>query len=205
MKTENDNLNVSREICLMDFINCPLCYHTNFISMVLFIIGSTFFIFNLLYISGCIIFAIASSMCLYSNIIGAYTIGANNKKEFYGYINYTLGCLIFAIGSIYCCFKDDSLSVKLFIFGSSSFLIGALCFIYGIDYRQIKSIDWKVLFVYIVNLLGSVLFTIASFLFFYPQFYNYACYLYIEGSILFTLGTWFDYIIYINSNVILPN
>ncbi|SCM19413.1 conserved Plasmodium protein, unknown function [Plasmodium chabaudi chabaudi] len=204
MKTENDNWSSSREIHLMDFINCPLCYHTNFISMALFIVGSTFFIFKPLYVTGCIIFAIASAMCFYSNVMGAYTTGSENKKEFYGYINYSLGCLIFVIGSIYSCFKDDPLSVKLFVLGSTAFLVGSLCFVYGISYRQIKRIDWKVLLVYIVNILGSILFTIASFLYFYPQFYNYASYLYIEGSILFTLGTWFDYIIYINNNINLP-
>ncbi|CAD2087972.1 conserved Plasmodium protein, unknown function [Plasmodium vinckei brucechwatti] len=205
MKTENGNWSGSREIRLTDFINCPLCYHTNFISMVLFIVGSTFFIFDLLYVTGCIIFAIASAMCLYSNVIGAHTIGSENKKEFYGYINYSLGCFVFVIGSIYSCFKDDALSVKLFIFGSTAFLVGSLCFVYRVSYRQIKSMDWKVLLVYIANIIGSILFTIASFLYFYPEFYNYACYLYIEGSILFTLGTWFDYLIYINSNIILPN
>ncbi|EAA19966.1 hypothetical protein [Plasmodium yoelii yoelii] len=171
MKTENDNWNVSREICLTDFINCPLCYHTNFISMVLFIVGSTFFIFNLLYVSGCIIFAIASAMCFYSNIVGAYTIGSNNKKEFYGYINYTLGCLLFVIGSIYCCFKDDSLSVKLFIFGSSFFLIGALCFMYGITYRQIKNMDWRLLFVYIKIYVTLLCLITYIFYFSFPLFY----------------------------------
>ncbi|ANQ06358.1 Uncharacterized protein PCOAH_00007600 [Plasmodium coatneyi] len=77
------------------------------------------------------------------------------------------------------------------------FLIGAAFFIIAIDFGKIKSVDYKVFIVYVSNLIGGLLFTIASILFFYPTWYNSACYMYVTGSSLFTLATWFDYINYV--------
>ncbi|GAW82861.1 hypothetical protein, conserved [Plasmodium gonderi] len=197
-QTKDTRENENKTIKITDIFKCPLEFHTNFISMILFIIGSAFFLYPKLYVAGCIIFCLACVMCVYSNLIGAINIGREKKREYCGYVCYIIGCIVFIIGSIYCCFKDDYFSVMTFIIGSIFFLIGAILFIITLDFYKIKSVDYKVLIVYISNLIGGLLFTIASILFFYPTFYNQACYMYIVGSSIFTLATWFDYIIYIN-------
>ncbi|SBS87132.1 conserved Plasmodium protein, unknown function [Plasmodium ovale] len=189
-----------KKIKIIDIINCPLDLHTNFISMILFIIGSTFFLFPKLYVSGCIIFAIACALCLYSNLIGVIRTNEEKKIEYYGYICYVIGCVVFIVGSIYCCFKDDYFAVLTFIIGSFYFLVGALFFIYAIDFNNIKNVNWKIIVVYISNFVGGLLFTIASIMFFYQELYNVACFLYIQGSVLFTLATWLDYLNYLNNS-----
>ncbi|SBT45173.1 hypothetical protein POVWA2_049390 [Plasmodium ovale wallikeri] len=136
-----------KKIKIIDIINCPLDLHTNFISMILFIIGSTFFLFPKLYVSGCIIFAIACALCLYSNLIGVIRTNEEKKIEYYGYICYVIGCVVFIVGSIYCCFKDDYFAVLTFIIGSFYFLVGALFFIYAIDFNNIKNVNWKIIVV----------------------------------------------------------
>ncbi|CRH03776.1 conserved Plasmodium protein, unknown function [Plasmodium relictum] len=186
------------KITMVNFFKCPLAYHTNFLGTILFIIGSVFFIFSNLYISGCLIFALACLLCLYSNVIGATNIRLKRKNEFLGFIFYTIGCLIFTVGSIYSCFKDDYYAVGSFIIGSLFFLIGAIFFFFSIKIRKINLVNYKILTVFVSNFIGGVLFTVGSIFFLYSHLYIEACFLFIIGSVLFTLATWLDYIIYIN-------
>ncbi|CAA9986881.1 conserved Plasmodium protein, unknown function [Plasmodium knowlesi strain H] len=198
MASDKDNqTNAKNNVKITDILNCPWEFHTNFVSMVLFIIGSTFFLYPKLYVAGCIIFAIACVMCVYSNVIGAMNVGREKKNEYIGYLCYVIGCVVFIIGSIYCCFKEDYFAIMTFVVGSIFFLVGAAFFIIAMDFNNIKSVDYKVFIVYVSNLVGGLLFTIASILFFYDSWYNSACYMYVAGSSLFTLATWYDYIIYV--------
>ncbi|KAI4835652.1 hypothetical protein MKS88_004865 [Plasmodium brasilianum] len=199
MKQISDSKTFKRKVTTKDIVNCPKEYHANFISMFLFIIGSAFFRFPILYVAGCIIFAIASAMCLYSNLISAMYVKNKKKKEFYGFLCYIAGCAIFILGSVYCCFKDDYFAVITFILGSFYFLVGAIFFLYNFNLRNIKGVKYQIVIVYMSNLFGGLIFTVASIMFFYEHLYNYACYLYVGGSILFTLGTWFDYIIHVRN------
>ncbi|CRG95879.1 conserved Plasmodium protein, unknown function [Plasmodium gallinaceum] len=189
--------NISK-IKMENFLKCPMAYHTNFLGTILFVIGSVFFLFSNLYIYGCLIFAFACVLCFYSNLVGATNIKLKRKNEFYGFICYIIGCLIFIIGSIYSCFKDDYYAVGSFIIGSLFFLIGAFLFFFTINLKKIKCVNYKILIVFISNFIGGVLFTVGSIFFLYSNLYIEACYCFIIGSVLFTLATWFDYIIYIN-------
>ncbi|ETW16167.1 conserved Plasmodium membrane protein, unknown function [Plasmodium sp. gorilla clade G1] len=188
------------KITFRDFLNCPLEYHTNVMGTVLFILGSAFFLYPPLYISGCVTFAIACALCLYSNFIGAINKEQRKKNEYYGFILYIIGCAIFILGSIYSCFENDIYSIITFIIGSLFFLWGSIMFLFSIKFTQIKNVDINILVVFFSNFIGGILFTVGSVFFFYPQLYDAACYLFIIGSIIFTLAVYFDYIIYINNN-----
>ncbi|SBS96817.1 conserved Plasmodium protein, unknown function [Plasmodium malariae] len=82
MKQISDSKTFKRKVTTKDIVNCPKEYHANFISMFLFIIGSAFFRFPILYVAGCIIFAIASAMCLYSNLISAIRFPEHSLDAF---------------------------------------------------------------------------------------------------------------------------
>ncbi|VWU49601.1 conserved membrane protein, unknown function [Hepatocystis sp. ex Piliocolobus tephrosceles] len=184
---------------IVDMLNCPLYYHLNLLSMISFIIGSYFFDVSSLYIYGCILFAIGCAACGYSNIVAICNSSWGKKNEMLGFICYALGCGIFTIGCIYCCFRDDNFSVISFITGSVFFLVGSILFIYSLNFRKLKTIDYNIFVVYFGNFIGSILFTIASFMFFRQELYDWGCYLYIVGSVLFTIAAFFDYICYINN------
>ncbi|SPJ12752.1 conserved Plasmodium membrane protein, unknown function [Plasmodium sp. DRC-Itaito] len=187
------------KITFREFLNCPLEYHTNIMGTILFILGSAFFLYPPLYISGCITFAVACALCLYSNYI-IINKEQRNNNEFYGFLFYIIGCIVFLLGSIYSCFENDSYAIITFIIGSLFFLFGSIMFLFSIKFCEIKNIDINVLVVFFSNFIGGILFTVGSVFFFYPELYDTACYFFIIGSIIFTLGLYFDYIIYINNN-----
>ncbi|SOV83165.1 conserved Plasmodium membrane protein, unknown function [Plasmodium sp. gorilla clade G3] len=195
--------NDTSKITFREILNCPLEYHTNIMGTILFIFGSTFFLYQPLYIYGCITFAIACALCLYSNFIGAINKEQRKNNEFYGFFFYIIGCIVFLLGSIYSCFENDSYSIISFIIGSLFFLLGSIMFLFSIKFCQIKNIDINIVVVFFSNFIGGILFTVGSVFFFYPELYDTACYFFIIGSIIFTLGVYFDYIIYINNNITL--
>ncbi|KYN95971.1 putative membrane protein [Plasmodium gaboni] len=188
------------KITFRKLLSCPLEYHTNLMGTNLFIFGSAFFLYQPLYISGCVIFAIACALCLYSNLIGAINKEQSKNNEYYGFVHYIIGCVVFLLGSIYSCFENDSYAIISFIIGSLFFLLGAIMFLFSIKFSQIKSIDINILVVFFSNFIGGILFTVGSVFFFYTELYDTACYLFIIGSVIFTLAVYFDYIIYINNN-----
>lgn len=154
------------KITFRDFLNCPLEYHTNVMGTVLFILGSAFFLYPPLYISGCVTFAIACALCLYSNFIGAINKEQRKKNEYYGFILYIIGCAIFILGSIYSCFENDIYSIITFIIGSLFFLWGSIMFLFSIKFTQIKNVDINILVVFFSNFIGGILFTVGSVFFF---------------------------------------
>ncbi|EUD66508.1 hypothetical protein C922_03142 [Plasmodium inui San Antonio 1] len=196
---KHNQTKAKNNIKIADILKCPWEYHINFVTMISFIIGSIFFLYPKLTVAGCIIFAIACVMCMYCNLISALNAGVEQEKEYRGHICYAIGCILFTFGSVYSTFKDDYFGITNFVVGSIFFLIGAVYFINTMDFDKIKSVDYKVLIVYVSNLIGGFLFTLASLLFYFPGWYSPACYMYIVGSSLFTLATWFDYLIYLAS------
>lgn len=191
---------VKSKYTIRNFLQCPLIYHTNFIGTFLFIIGSVFFIYPLLVVSGCILFTIACVCCLYSNFIGAKNLCKERNCEFWGFFLYAIGCIIFIGGSIYSCFVEDVYAITSFIVGSAFFFLGAIAFLFSLDIKQLSSIDYKIIIVFASNFTGGALFTWGSVCFLYEDLYLVGCSLFVVGSVLFTIATFFDYIIYIKDH-----
>lgn len=192
---------IKKKVKLIDILKCPLAYHTNFVGTIGFIIGCCFFYVERLTDAGYWIFVAACALLIYSNTFSAI-VHQDNYKEFGGFLFYNTGSSIFLVGSIFGIYLNETWSIIYFITGSILYLIGSLFFLSSIDVKKIKLVYKLVLFVFIANCVGGLLFTIASFMFLKKSLLIPGIHLYVVGSILFTLATFSDYFIYLNHHLV---